>query len=289
VDRSGGAAGWTAASAALSSMAAAVPHPPDVAAAARGARALVRTAGGTADRVLARFQERGVPVRAVRRGRAWSAVPATLYGLAGSIGIVGMYAGFTRSTSLWTSTPIVVGALLVAAHRVVQRPLFAPRLRRSALAPALDRKASEAIGCLPPGPARALLIDLVRLAGAAPAPYELSELLDRACDAAVDLQRLDDGLTLLERRREAAAGAPGPWMDSLSALERSRDRLMQQLLDTVALLGQLQADTEGAGAQLEAAVKELELKREAMKEVEQLVTSDGTAVTSDEWRESSDE
>jgi hypothetical protein len=258
---------------ALASMAAAVPHPPDVAAAARGARALVRTAGGTADRVLARFRERGIPVRAVRRGQAWSAVPATLYGLAGSIGVVGMYAGFTRSVSLWTSTPIVVGALLVAAHRVVQRPLFAPKLRRGSLPPALDRKAAEAIGRLPPGPARSLLIDLVRLAGAAPTPHELSELLDRACDAAGDLQRLDDALTLLERRREAGgAGAAGPWMDSMSALERNRDRLMQQLLDTVALLGQLHANAVPEREELKAAKQELELRMEAMKEVERLVS-----------------
>jgi len=274
VDRSSGAGGWTAASDALSTMAAAVPHSPDVAAAARGARALVRTAGGTADRVLARFRERGVPVRAVRRGHAWSAVPHALYGLVGSIGLVGMYAGLTRSASLWTSTPIVVGVLLVAAHRVVQRPLFVPRLRRSALAPALDRKASEAIGRLPPGPARSLLVDLVRLAGAAPAPHDLSELLERACDAAGDLQRLDDALTLLERRREAAAGAPGPWMDSMSALERSRDRLMQRLLDTVALLGQLQVETQPHGQELDEAKKELELRMEAVREVEQLVASE---------------
>ncbi len=277
VDPSHPLPGWSAASEALASMAAAVPHPPDVAAAARGARALVRTASGTADRVLARFRERGVPVRAVRRGRAWSAVPATLYGLVGSIGIVGMYAGFTRSTSLWTSTPLVVGALLLAAHRAVQRPLFAPKLRRSSLAPALDRKLSDALGRLPPGPSRSLLTDLVRLADAAPAPHELSELLDRASDAAGDLQRLDDALTLLERRREASDRAPGPWMDSMSALERSRDRLMQQLLDTVTLLGRLQAgaagSSEGAGAQVAALGKELELREEAMREVEQLVSS----------------
>jgi hypothetical protein len=277
VDRSHTLQGWSAASEALASMAATVPHPPAVAAAARGARALVRTAGGTADRVLARFRERGVPVRAVRRGRAWSAVPATLYGLVGSIGIVGMYAGFARSTSLWTSTPLVVGALLLAAHRAVQRPLFAPKLRRSSLAPALDRKLSDALGRLPPGPARSLLTDLVRLADAAPAPHALSELLDQAADAAGDLQRLDDALTLLERRREASDGAPGPWMDSMSALERSRDRLMQQLLDTVTLLGRLQAgvagSSEGAGARLAALGRELELREDAMREVERLVSS----------------
>ncbi len=273
VDRSGGTRAWSAASDALTGIAAAVPHPPDVAAAARGARALVRTASGTAERVLARFRERGVPVRAVRRGHAWSAVPATLYGLAGSIGVVGMYAGFTRTASFWTTTPVIVGALLVAAHRMVQRPLFAPKLRRSALAPAIDRKVSDTLGQLPAGPSRSLLIDLVRLAGAAPAPHELSELLDRAADAAADLQRLDDALTLLERRRDGSDGSPGPWMDSTSALERSRDRLMQQLLDTVALLGRIRAGAPPEAEALAAAKADLERRSEAMREVERLVSS----------------
>jgi hypothetical protein len=259
---------------ALTAMAAAVPHAPDVAAAARGSRALVRTAGGTADRVLARFRERGVPVRAVRRGHAWSAVPATLYGLAGSIGLIGMYAG-TRSAALWTGTPLVVGVLLLAAHRVVQRPLFAARLRRSSLAPALDRKVSDALGRLPAGPARSLLLDLVRLADGVPDVYATTELLDRACDGTADLQRLDDALTLLERRREAADGAPGPWMDSMSTLERSRDRLMQQLLDAVALLGRLHAGAaDGAVEQLEAMGRELAVRNQAVEEVERLLAGD---------------
>jgi hypothetical protein len=149
-------------------------------------------------------------------------------------------------------------------------------LRRSSLAPAIDRKVSDALGGLPPGPARDLLIDLARLGGAAPASHELSELLDHACDAAVDLQRLDDALTLLERRREAADGASGPWIDSLSALERGRDRLMQQLLDAVTLVGKLQAGTGSERADLEAAQKALALRMEAMDDVEQLVASAGS-------------
>jgi hypothetical protein len=280
VERTGGVRDWTAAGDALARMASAVPHPPDVAAAARGTRALVRTSGGTADRVVARFRERGVPARAVPRGRAWSAVPATLYGLAGSIGIVGMYAGLARSAALWSTTPIAIGVLLVAAHRVVQRPLFATKLRRLTLSPALDRKASEAIGALPPGPARALLVDLVRLASAAPAPHELSDLLDHACDAAADLQRLDDALTLLERRREAAEGPPGPWMDSLSALERRRDGLMQRLLETVALLGRLHSDARAMGEELEEAQRALERRVEAAREVELLASPRASAAAS---------
>jgi hypothetical protein len=264
---------WMATREALSGMAAAVPHAPDLAGAARGSRALARTAAGAADGVLARFRERGVPVRAVRRGHAWSAVPATLYGLAISAGVAGMYAGFTRSPTLWVTTPAVVGVLLIAAHRLVQRPLFSPKLRRPLLAPALDRKVTDALGRLPMGPARALLMDLARLGGALPAPHEASELLDQACDAALDLQRLDDALTLLEQRRAQAHGSPGPWMDSLNALERARDRLMQQLLDAVTLLGRLQTGEAADRPELEAAKSALARRAEAMEEVERLVRS----------------
>lgn len=258
---------------ALDGMASTVPHAPDVAAASRGARALAGTAAGTADRVLARFRERGVPVRSLRRGHAWPAVPATLYGLAISVAVVGLYAGFTRSPTLWVTTPAVVGGLLIAAHRLVQRPLFAPGLRRPILAPALDRKVAEALGRLPSGSARAMLMDLARLGGAALAPEGAAELVDQATDAALDLQRLDDALTLLERRREEAQGAPGPWVDSLSALERARDRLMQQLLDAVTLLGRMQAGPAAGQPELAAATQALARRMEAMEEVERLVTS----------------
>ena len=60
-------------------------------------------------------------------------------------------------------------------------------------------------------------------------------------------------------------------MDSVSALERNRDRLMQQLLDTVALIGRLQAEAVPVQQELETAKQELERRMEAMKEVEQLV------------------
>jgi hypothetical protein len=265
--------GLPAARDALAAMAAAVPHAPDVASAARGSRALVRTAGGTADRVLARFRERGVPVRAVRRGQAWSAVPATLYGLLGSIGIVGLYAG-TRSAALWTGTPLVVGALLLAAHRVVQRPLFTVRIRRSALPPALDHKVGDALARLPAGPGRALLLDLVRLADGVRDVEAATELLDRAADATADLQRLDDALTLLERRREHSGDASAPWVESVSALERSRDRLMQHLLDGVTILSRLQAGgASGTAEELNEMNRQLERRREAMDEVERLLAA----------------
>lgn len=118
-----------------------------------------------------------------------------------------------------------------------------------------------------------MLMDLARLGGAALAPEGAAELVDQATDAALDLQRLDDALTLLERRREEAQGAPGPWVDSLSALERARDRLMQQLLDAVTLLGRMQAGPAAGQPELAAATQALARRMEAMEEVERLVTS----------------
>jgi len=216
-------------------------------------------------------------VRAAAHGfRNQAEVAAHLIGVLGlaiSVAVVGLYAGFTRSPTLWVTTPAVVGGLLIAAHRLVQRPLFAPGLRRPILAPALDRKVAEALGRLPSGSARAMLMDLARLGGAALAPEGAAELVDQATDAALDLQRLDDALTLLERRREEAQGAPGPWVDSLSALERARDRLMQQLLDAVTLLGRMQAGPAAGQPELAAATQALARRMEAMEEVERLVTS----------------
>ncbi|HEU5169983.1 MAG TPA: serine/threonine-protein kinase [Gemmatimonadales bacterium] len=289
-----GVRGWLEARSALERLAASVPHPPDVGAAARGSRALVRTASGSADVVLQRFRERGIPVRAVRAGHAWSAVPARLYALVAAIAILGMYTGFMRLPYLWTSTPLVVGLLLVGAHRAVQRPLLAPKRARSVLPPALDRRLSETLGRLPPGPARTLLADLARLAhgvigrpagGGAPGPdADVAELLGRACDAASDLQGLDDTLALLERRREEAEGAPEAWGESITGVERSRDRLVQQLLQALTLLGRLQghaADARAAGSEVAALASDLaargELHAAALREVEAILADSQTA------------
>jgi hypothetical protein len=271
-----------AATGTLAVLLAGTPHAADVATASAGRRALVRIPDASAATVLEQLRLRGVAVRSARAGRAWSAVPASLYALAGTTLIAGLVAS-TALPTLLASSPLIAGLLVLGAHRAVQRPLLAPRTRRSSLPPALDRRIGETLAALPAGTARSLLADLTRIGEAlfrgpeAPAATaaELGELLGHACQAARNLAALDETLAVLERRREGAT-AIATWAESHSAIERARDRLVQQLLEALTVVGRLQGRAlQSAEAQLSAVARDLADRSEAdaaaMREVEALL------------------
>jgi hypothetical protein len=107
---------------------------------------------------------------------------------------------------------------------------------------------------------------------------ELSDLLSHSCDAARNLAALDDTLGVLEKRRESATVA-AHWADGHSAVERARDRLVQQLLEALTAVSRLHsnaaASTEAAGAELAEVASELVKRSDAdaaaMREVEALL------------------
>ncbi len=267
---------------ALESLLAGVRRAPDLAGAAAGRRALLRVPTQTADAVVEQLRIRGVPVRTAPAGRAWSAVPSTFYALAAGTLVAGVAAGAAVAPPLLATAPVVSGLLLLGGHRAVQRPLLSPKARRSALPPALGRRLSETMADLPHGTARSLLADLARIGEAAyggaasgAAEPELTELLGHACEAARDLAGIDNTLTVLEQRREVAGSVPA-WTGAHAALERSRDRLVQQLLDALTVVGRLQGGAPAsAEAGLAEAVRELSARSEAettaRKEVEALL------------------
>jgi len=275
-----------AASGKLAALLAGTPHAGDAGPTAAGRRALVRVPAATTDVVLEQLRLRGVPVRSAPAGRAWSAVPASLYALAATTLVAGVAAASALPTLL-ASSPMVAGLLVLGAHRAVQRPLLTPRARRSALPPDLDQRIAETLAALPVGTARSLLADLARLGeglhhtsgGPSPVAAELDELLGQACDAARDLAGLDDTLAVLEKRREATTGIAA-WAESHAAVERSRDRLVQQLLEALTVVGRLRGQAEGsadtAGGQLSALARDLADRSAAdaaaMREVEALLT-----------------
>jgi len=259
-------------------------HASELGPAAAGRRALVRVPAASADVVLEQLRIRGIPVRSATAGRAWSAVPASLYALAATTLVAGVAAS-TALPTLLASSPIVAGLLVLGAHRAVQRPLLTARARRTALRPALDQRIAETLAALPLGTARSLLADLARLGEAlhrASGPRlgagaELDELLSRACDAARDLAGLDETLAVLEKRRESARGVAA-WAAGHAAVERARDQLVQQLLEALTVVGRLQAQTLGSaetGDQLSALARELAERGEAdaaaMREVEEIL------------------
>ncbi|HEY8105457.1 MAG TPA: serine/threonine-protein kinase [Gemmatimonadales bacterium] len=258
---------------------------PDLAGAAAGRRALVRVPSATAGAVVEQLRIRGVPVRTAPVGRAWSAVPSTFYVMAAGTLVAGVAAGAAAMPMLLVTAPVMSGMLLLGGHRAVQNPLLASRARRSALPTALDRRLSATLAELPHGSARSLLNDLVRIgesvcAGpdSAAVADDLVQLLSHAGDAARDLAGIDDTLAVMEKRREAAVGQTA-WMDGHAALERSRDRLVQQLLEALTVVGRLQGRTQAAGdtagGQLAEVARELAARSDAdaaaRKEVEALL------------------
>jgi ABC-type transporter Mla subunit MlaD len=105
---------------------------------------------------------------------------------------------------------------------------------------------------------------------------ELTELLTASCAAATDLAALDDSLLRLERQRERRAQVPAGWLDALARCERSRDALVQRLLEAMTVLGRLQSTPAESGPELAAITQELQgeasAQSEAVKEIEQLLS-----------------
>ena len=150
---------------------------------------------------------------------------------------------------LWTS-PVVGTLVLLAARRDARTPLVAPPARASALPPALERTVVEALVTLPAGTARSLLADLVRGSGALFATLRregdprgleaaLTELATAACRAARDLADLDQDLGRFERQRERFVAASAERLDALSRCERTRDGLVQRLLEAMTAVARL--------------------------------------------------
>ena len=224
--------------------------------AAAGERPLLRVPAEAGDRVVDLLEAQGLPARTEAR-TAWArvAVPPAIVVLAGVVAVTGGAAGFAAATPLLlvTSPAFAVG-LVTLAVALRRAPVWNPSsTRRSRLAAEAERAAVRALASLPPGAARALLIDLLRRADAVTAAGTnvsgLDQLLIAACDAARDLAALEQHLGAFDARRDRLADAPPGWLDALSRCERGRDLLTQRLLEaSAALSGWHAASVEGAGA-----------------------------------------
>ncbi len=111
---------------------------------------------------------------------------------------------------------------------------------------------------------------------------EAEDLLLHACAAARDLADVEAHLTELESRRERFNGGLERWADSLGDTERTRDKLVQRMLDALALLGRVRTRALEAselthqalgstGAELDLEVKAY---AEGLREVAELVKTD---------------
>ncbi len=263
-------------------------------AAAAGERVLLRVPQSSVDTVLEHLADRGVPVQALPLARSWTALPVRFHGMVMTMAVVGIAAGGVVPIIGWAS-PFVAGLWWLLAVREIRRPALASVGLATPLPPGTEREVVAALTELPRGTARELLADVVRVGGrmsgimngaeAEVRRAEVGRVLEGACSAARQVSALEESLASLERQAEA--NTDPKMIDAADALERGRDRLVQELLETLTAMGRAQGRLAVAGAasraggdELALLAKELEesvaLRAEAAAEVEESLKA-GTA------------
>jgi predicted Ser/Thr protein kinase len=258
----------------LGSVIAAEGPPAELERVAAGHRPLVRVPAALGARVVERLAAWGLPARAVPARRPWSALPGSFLLLLGATAGVGGVAGAVALPALLWTTPLVILLLVGGAHQVLGRPLLLPRRQRAPLPPAVEAVVVQALTELPPGTARDLLADVVRLGrglviaaargdGAPSLPPLVHQLLAAAAGVAVALGELEQNLRTLDAQRERWPTLSARWLDGVTECERTRDALVQQLLEVLSVLGELHGKSadllRAAGPDLAALGRELEL------------------------------
>jgi len=252
--------------------------------AAAGERPLLRVPAEAGDRVVELLEMLGLPARTESGNASWrAAVPPAIVVLAGVVTLTGGVAAFAAAAPvLLVTSPAFAVGLVTLAVALRRSPVWNPSsTRRSTLPAEAERAAVHALAALPPGAARALLIDLLRRADAVTAAGNATtgfdQLVIAACDAARDLAGLEQQLGAFDARRDRLADAPPGWLDALSRCERGRDLLTHRLLEASAALTGWQAATlvgEG-GDTLAALVRDLgeegRRQEEAAREVAELL------------------
>jgi serine/threonine-protein kinase len=257
-------------------------------AAARGHRAVARVPLAGAERVLERLSAEGITARIARQD--WAPLPPSLYGVAALMLTSGVLAGTLVSPPLIWASPLLAALVLLEAQRQVRQPLLRMPGASGALTGAARERLALTVTRLPAGTGLSLLADLARNAQSVLARLEgqdgtsvreeVEELVLHACDAATDLAELEDSLERLERQRaRPGARTSGSWHTVVARVERSRDALVQRLLDAITTLGEARlraveataADT-GRLAELSDRMRaEVAAYAEARREVEALM------------------
>ncbi len=245
-------------------------------AAAVGERPVFRVPRAGASRLVQELERRELAVRAVPASRAWSALPPKAWLTAGAAVTAGTVAGLAALPFLLWTSPVIGSLLLIGAREHARTPLVTPPIHQAVLPPGLERLAVETLVALPAGTARSLLADIVRTSGALFATVaragdergiagSLEELVTAACGAARDLSDLDENLGRFERQRERLAAASPERLDALTRSERTRDALVQRLLEAMTAVARLRTQQAELSQEADPTLGELagELRREA--------------------------
>jgi len=186
--------------------------------------------------------------------------------LAGVVGAVGLLVGLTGTPPLLVLGPAFVILLVLAAFRELRLPALHPTASRVlGLPEEAETEVRATLARLAAGTARQRLKELVTLAAVLfedgrPRTKDLrlatEELLRLACDAVVDLDRLDRSFRVLERPPGGDEPDRG-FEAALAAAEEAHDAVCGQLDEALSTLARAQATTTDAPAALLRAARTL--------------------------------
>jgi hypothetical protein len=227
-----------------------------VEAALRGEVPLARVGAGAAERAARHLRSYGLPVRIIHPARIGRRVSTGLgLALGAAIGM-GLVAGIYVAPAMLLITPTFAGVVVWAVVRR-QRPALLTKERGPVLPSAATTVVRQALAEIPDGPARRLFGDIARMASSLYALYargsarpsgpedeglgkSLTELLSASARLAADLAGLDESLAVMESQAGSATAEPA-WIEAHTGVSRTRDRLVQRLLDALAAIGRAHA------------------------------------------------
>ena len=227
--------------------------------AAKGYLPLASVPLRAAQQVLGAFAQRGMPAQLTPKRWGVAPIPPGLGLLLLSVVMVGALVGLLSGQVLFFGSPLYAGLLWVLAQLHLRRPAACGSKSDTWLPSAVEERLVTALMSLPAGTPRTLLSDTVRLGrllweraevtGDIDIVEDTSELLALAADAATDLARLEEAGRVMASQKAEGASALVTGTGALEAVEASRQRLRDLLLEAVRAMGGANRRLPEAGGQ----------------------------------------
>ena len=209
--------------------------------------------------VLGAFARKSVPVQLTPRRWGVAPIPPGLGLVLLSVLMAGALVGLVTGQLLFFGSPVYAALLWILAQIHLRRPAACAGKSDPWLPRDVEERLVTALMSLPVGSARTLLSDAVRLGRLlwerarvtedVDIVQDTSELLALAADAATDLARVEEAHRVMAGQRAEDATAPVADTGALEAIEASRQRLHDLLLDTVQAMGGANRRLPEAGGQ----------------------------------------
>lgn len=227
--------------------------------AAKGYLPLASVPLSAAEQVLGAFARKSVPVQLIPKRWGVAPIPSGLGLMLLFVLMSGALAGLVSGQLLFLGSPLYAGLLWILAQIHLRRPAACTGKSDPWLPRDVEKRLVTALMSLPVGTPRALLSDAVslgrllweraRVTEDIDIVQDTSELLALAADAATDLARVEEARRVMLGEGAESTTAPNTGTGALEAIEASRQRLYDLLLDTVRAMGGANRRLPEAGGQ----------------------------------------